>query len=352
MTARRQNGFALSTVSEQAYASRLLARLQGERYPYAGQWELTCRCNLECVMCYTDPFNKPERIRQELGTDEIRRILDELCEAGCLELCFTGGEPFARPDFLEIYTYAKRKGFRLTLFTNGTLITPRVADCLAAFRPEKIEISFHGLTPESFDAITGGPGSFERCLSGIRLLLERKLPVTLKALGMTVNRGEILEIKALAASLGEAVRFKFGADMRPRLDDSEDPLELQLSAEEIRAIQAADAKMWAERTRDEEAQRDRQPECGGGRYTFHIDAYGQLQLCSNNRRRSYDLRRGSFREGFYEALPQFPCPRREVVIELQGRSWSESFIEERGSAVGVADPQHSKLGNPTGPAGT
>ena len=51
--------------------------------------------------------------------------------------------------------------------------------------------------------------------------------------------------------------------------------------------------------------------CGGELYTFHIDAYGQLQLCSNNRRQSYDLRHGSFEEGFYSFLPQFPCPARE-----------------------------------------
>jgi hypothetical protein len=40
---------------------------------------------------------------------------------------------------------------------------------------------------------------------------------------------------------------------------------------------------------------------------FHIDAYGKLQLCSGNRLQSYDLRTGSFREGFFEAMPTFAC---------------------------------------------
>lgn len=301
----------ITAVSERAHAQQLLARLEGRPCPYSGQWELTCRCNLQCVMCYTDPFNTPGRIKEELRYEEVVRILDELQEAGCLELCFTGGEPFARPDFLDIYTHAKHKGFRLTLFTNGTLITSRIADQLAAFPPSRVEISFHGLTAGSFDRITQISGSFERCLCGIRLLLERKLPVTLKSLGMTLNRSEILEIKALAKRFGANVHYKFGAEMRPRLDGSEDHFDLQLSEEEIRAIEGADAQMREERTRQDEAERTAPPQCGGGRFSFHIDAYGQLGLCSNNRRQGYDLRTGSFREGFYEFLPGFPCPLRQ-----------------------------------------
>ena len=62
---------------------------------------------------------------------EIQHILDEIKDAGCLWLLLTGGEPLLRPDFLEIYQYAKHKGFLLTLFTNGTLLTPHIADFLS-----------------------------------------------------------------------------------------------------------------------------------------------------------------------------------------------------------------------------
>src|SRR5207249_3463494 len=82
-----------------------------------------CRCNLRCIMCYTDCFNSPEMIQQELSFPEIVRIMDEIHEAGCLDLTLTGGEPLARRDFLDIYTYAKQKGFLVTVFTNGTLVT-------------------------------------------------------------------------------------------------------------------------------------------------------------------------------------------------------------------------------------
>src|SRR2546427_4953898 len=153
-------------------------------------------------MCYTDCFNTPEMIRQELSFPEIVRIMDDIHEAGCLELCLTGGEPLARRDFLDIYTYAKQKGFLVTVFTNGTLVTERIADHWVHYPPSMIEISFHGLTERSFERITQGSGSYARCLEGIRLVLERNIQLTLKTYVMTVNRNEIFEIKQHVDRLG------------------------------------------------------------------------------------------------------------------------------------------------------
>src|SRR5436309_9826135 len=216
-------------ITGQDFGERFSQRLSGDRFPLSGQWEITCRCNLRCVMCYTDCFNSPEMIQQELSFPEIVRIMDEIQEAGCLELCLTGGEPLARKDFLDIYTYAKQKGFLVTVFTNGTLITERIAECWTQYPPSMIEISLHGLGKNSFEEITQGPGSYERCMAGIRLLLERKMPLTLKTTGMTVNRDEILKIKADVEDLGHRyqtkVWYKFGSDIRPRLDDAEDVYE-------------------------------------------------------------------------------------------------------------------------------
>lgn len=285
----------------------LYTRLGTSRYPVSGQWELTCRCNLQCVMCYTDPFNTPERIRQELSTDEILRILQEVAGAGCLYLCFTGGEPLARPDFREIYLAAKSHGFLLTIFTNGTLITDELADLWIEQPPHRIEISLYGLSRATYEGTTQRVGSFERCLAGIRRVMERKLPLVLKTPAMTINRHEILAMREWAEAQG--IHYQFGEWMRPRLDGSEDPFQWQLSEEELQAIETRAGSAWEEHLRDEQRER----RCGSEQFKFHIDAYGQLQLCSQNRRASYDLRRGTFREGFYDALPDFPCPNKRGV---------------------------------------
>ena len=108
-------------------------------------------------------------------------------DEGCRWLLLTGGEPFLRPDFLDIYTNANKKGLLLTLFTNGTLLTPRSADLLAERRPFAIEITLYGATQQTYERITGIPGSYARCRRGIDLLLERNLPLKLKTMVMTLN---------------------------------------------------------------------------------------------------------------------------------------------------------------------
>lgn len=293
------------------YTKNLFFNESSSRFPWAGQWELTCRCNLKCVMCYTDVFNTPERIKQELSTDEIFRILDEIHEAGCLELTFTGGEPLSRPDFLTIYERAHRLGLFITVFTNGTLITEEIADRWAELRPYRIEISLHSVNPEIFDQVTQLSGSFDRCLKAIKFLMDRKIPLVLKTVGLTVNQEEILAVKRYVASLGGGVEWRFGQYLRDDLGQTGFPFQYQISEEDLEKLEKEDPELWQAKCKEmTEFEARKKGECGGGKMKFHIDAYGQLQLCSNNRRASYDLRKGSFRHGFNEILPTFPCPKR------------------------------------------
>ena len=274
-----------------------------DRFPLACQWEVTCRCNLHCVMCYTDCFNEPDHIRHELSTVELLRILDELAEAGCLELCLTGGEPLARPDFFQLYERAIHLGFLVTVFTNGTLITESIADRLATFPPHRVEISLHGLTATTFEQVTLGRGSFNRCRQAIAWLIERQIPLTLKSTAMTLNRHELLSIKRSVDEIG-SVRYKLGEEIRPTLDGSGGPLQFALQTEALDELHRQDPQLWREAC--DRTTPDTRP-CLSGMRRFHIDAYGFLQLCSGNRAHGYDLRKGSFQEGFYDYLPSFGC---------------------------------------------
>lgn len=301
---------AIPEQSSEGLTQKIFSRAPQERFPWAGQWELTCGCNLKCRMCYTDCFNAPDRIRKELTTEEVFRILGQLEEAGVVELTLTGGEVFSRPDFMEIYEAAHRAGFFITLFTNGTMITEKVADRWALLRPRRVEISLHGVSAPVFDGVTQVPGSLGRCLQGIQLLMARKIPLVLKTVGLTLNREEILAVKRTVESLGDGVTWKFGQYLRDDLETSGSPLQFQLPEDELRTLERQDPQLWKAKCDEITKSESVAQACGSGRCTFHIDAYGQLQLCSNNRRSSYDLRSGSFRQGFYEALPTFPCPRR------------------------------------------
>jgi MoaA/NifB/PqqE/SkfB family radical SAM enzyme len=121
----------------------LYKQAAARRVPISGTIEVTRRCDLRCVHCHNNlPLGDNEARESELTYDEHCRILDDISGAGCLWLLFTGGEPFARPDFLDIYTYARKKESLVTLFANGTLITPRIADYLVRWRPFSTGITY------------------------------------------------------------------------------------------------------------------------------------------------------------------------------------------------------------------
>src|ERR1700675_3618055 len=175
-----------------AFSADLHQRQAGQRTPMQVSIEVTRRCPLECQHCYNNlPMGDQDARRREMTTEEHFHVLDELVEMGCFWLIYTGGEIFARKDFLEIYTYAKQKGFLVTLFTNGTLITEKIADYLVEWPPFAIEITLYGRTKETYEALTGITGSYDRCLRGIENLRSRGLPVKLKTVATSINKHEI-----------------------------------------------------------------------------------------------------------------------------------------------------------------
>jgi radical SAM protein with 4Fe4S-binding SPASM domain len=294
------------------FSLNLHQRVAERRIPICGTIELTRRCPLNCVHCYNNlPPNDPGARRKELTMKEHFRVLDEIAAAGCLWLLFTGGEIFAREDFWEIYLYAKNQGLVTTLFTNGTLVDEEAADRLAEWRPLVVEITIYGRTKETHERITRTPGSYDRCLRGIRLLQERNLPLKLKTMVLAVNRHEVSEMKRWTEEeLG--VEFLFDAMINPRLDGSPAPLALRLPPEEVVALDAGDRRRMAEWKRFAgqfvgplpAGCQDKAYQCGGGLSSFAIDPYGKLGPCLLARDDVYDLRRGSFVEGWEKFLPE------------------------------------------------
>src|SRR3990172_9940304 len=107
----------METLSYSDFSLGLHHRVVAQRLPSTGSIEVTRRCPLKCVHCYNNlPMSDQGAKSSELSYEEHCRLIDEITEAGCLWLLYTGGEGFAREDFLDIYTYSKKKGFLITLF--------------------------------------------------------------------------------------------------------------------------------------------------------------------------------------------------------------------------------------------
>lgn len=298
-----------------------LQSIRKGRVPLSGSLELTHRCNLRCQHCYVNlPASDKVAKRCELSTEEIFRVVDEAAACGLLSLLLTGGEPLLRQDFKEIYLYCQRRGIFITLYTNGTLIDSGVADFLAEYPPTYVQISLYGATAQTYEAVTDIRGSYGRCMEGIQRLIERKIPLKLKAIVMTLNHQELKEMEKLAKTLG--CPFRYDTFLNPRLDGKKDPLKFRLSPEQVLAI---DLERPA-RMREYQKKCSDCPvfatgvlyPCHAGKTMFNIDPTGKLAVCILSRRRQYDLRSGNFREAWFEWIPKrvlsqkrdpLPCDR-------------------------------------------
>jgi len=161
--------------------------------------ELTYRCNFSCRHCYV-PYSY--RKTKELPLKKIFLILDQLKDIGCFYLGFTGGEPFMRKDILQILRYAKKCGFEIIIYSNGSLINERIAKELSQLRPNKVDITIPAINKDNFEAISGLSGSRDKVFKAIELLEKNKVALGFKTCVLKENQNEIKEIKDFAQSLG------------------------------------------------------------------------------------------------------------------------------------------------------
>lgn len=303
-------------------AGRLVGSTPDGRFPLFGTIELTERCNLNCLPCYIrKPVSDQNARTSELTTAEWYDLLGQVADEGCLCLLFTGGEPLVRGDFRDIYTYAKKKGFVLTLFTNGTLLTPEIGDFLGEWPPRKIELTMYGRSQQVYETVTRVPGSYARFMRGLELLHERRIPFSLKTSIVAANVHELWEMKLFARDIG--ADFRFDPLINPRLDGCQTPLEYRISPEEVVQLDKEDSDRWNGLKRFPRELLRLPPSseslyyCAAGINGFHIDALGRLSVCLMARERQYDTRAGSFHGGWTNFLAIDRATKREKTTPCQ-----------------------------------
>ena len=278
------------------------------RIPLSGSLELTRRCNLNCVHCYLGPQSKRQTLQgMEMGAGRIRSLIDEITEAGCMNLLITGGEPLLREDFPEIYCHAKGNGLLVTLFTNGTLFTEKLVEFLCELPPVEVEISIYGSTAEVYESVTRVPGSYEKCIRGIRSLVERGVRVNLKTILMTINSHELFAMENMANEFG--VSFRFDAAISPCIDGDNTPLSLRVAPEEAIEKEMSDpgkVQSWKEFFKRFKG-RTLGPDlygCGAGLTAFHIDPFGCLFPCMMAADMGYDTAGVGFKTVWDNIMPR------------------------------------------------
>ena len=163
--------------------------------PVLSEIAVTYRCQNHCSFCYAD---SPARGREvpEMTTEQVKVVIDRIFdEAHCPTVSFTGGEPTLRKDLPELINYAKSKGMRANLISNGIRCSdPEYVSSLAEARLDSAQISIEGGSAEVHDGVVQNDGAFEKASRAVHLLRDAGVFVHTNTTICGGNRDHLLEL--------------------------------------------------------------------------------------------------------------------------------------------------------------
>lgn len=265
----------------------------GQRIPLTVIFNLTNRCNSQCIHCYANYWS--HNSIKELSTSQIKSLLKELSQDGCCRISFSGGEPLLRKDLGELIEYGISLGLGITVNSNGILV-PEYIDILK--KVDSLAISLDG-RPEHHD-IFRGKGSGRKALEAVKLAVKNGLRVHTNTVLHKYNLEDIDYILGLAGEYG--FRAEFNLVITNIFGEGISSEEIKPSNEEYRkAIKYIIEKKkkgapilfssscyksvlehWVDFRKEaviKESETPGIPECPAGKFFCLIDAEGRLWSC-------------------------------------------------------------------------
>jgi len=189
----------VSAVVPESSGDRIRERFVPDR-PFHMVWIATDLCNARCSHCSS---NSSVRSPDELDTTEARHLIDQLADAGVVDLAVSGGEPLLRRDLFAVLDHAVRRGLSVGVGSNGALLPETKARQLAACGVTRFQVSLDGLAPEH-DALRRWPGLFDRAVRTIETAQRAGLRVHVCCTINRINHVSLAPFTEEVARLGVA----------------------------------------------------------------------------------------------------------------------------------------------------
>ncbi|MFH1811293.1 MAG: radical SAM protein [Pseudomonadota bacterium] len=192
-------------------------------------WELTLACNMQCGHCGSRAGKaRPD----ELSSEEVQRVANELADLGCKRVTLSGGEPILRKDWPEIARTLTGRGVKVNMVSNGWAWTPETVRTAKEVGLANVCFSIDGLEA-THDAIRK-PGSYARAMKAFEYCRELKLPT---ASIMTINRRNLGEIDAVHDMLVEMGVTLWQPQLSDPMGNQRDNIEWAFHPEELPEIE-------------------------------------------------------------------------------------------------------------------
>ena len=175
---------------------------KGLRSPVNVTWEITLKCNLQCVHCLSDSGKAQ---KNELSNDECLNIIDHLSALKVFQVNIGGGEPFFRNGFMDLLRFSHKKGVVTCVSTNGTLVDRSLAKDLSSLEMLYLQVSLDGATQEINDSIRG-EGTYKKILHGLECLAKEGVKFSVNTVLTKTNFPQLNSLRELARGYGAELR--------------------------------------------------------------------------------------------------------------------------------------------------
>jgi len=290
----------------------------GQKRPFKVFLDLTHRCNFNCCHCYV----KSDTVSKELTLKDYEGIATELEALGTLHVILTGGEVLVRPDFTEIYTLFKERGFWVTVMTNGHALDSSHFELFQKLPPKAVEISVYAMDQLPFADFTRTSNQAKRVHENIRKLAALEIPLYLKSVLTTDNQAQIDKMRSFAKELG--LHFRYDVRFHPAIDGCNRCSDKQVELNDIKKIDSTHTNLLNEISQKHEERvaavrasrlgHSGRFRCGIGRKSMVIDPVGFVYGCLIYRAHQWNLLDIPLSTIFNERLPSLRTEKRSFAI--------------------------------------
>ena len=207
--AQLRQKYGIKTPNYLDVSSYLEAKAQKKGVPFAGLFELTPLCNLNCKMCYVHLTPEQLNGHSVLPVSTWKDLMHQAWQEGMFRATLTGGECLAYPGFEELYLYLHSLGCEVKVLTNGVLLDEKRIQFFKEHRVADIQVTLYGWNDDVYERVTG-IRAFETVSRNITKALEAGLPVRVSTTPSIYLGEDLLETIRVGKKLFNTMEFNGG----------------------------------------------------------------------------------------------------------------------------------------------